>query len=133
MPADSPSSDAIERQRILVVDDDPSMLILLPKVLVRKGFDVSVAGSADAAEKILEKGPFDAAIVDLQMPGRDGFSLVAAIRHRWPELRILVVSAYDSDAMRKKAAVLGVEAFLAKPVGVEELVHHLRSARAPNG
>ena len=133
MPADSPLSDAIERQRILVVDDDPSMLILLPKVLVRKGFAVSVAASADAAEKILEQGPFDAVVVDLQMPGRDGFSLAAAIRQRWPELRILVVSAYDSDAMRKKAAVLGVEAFLAKPVGVEELVHHLRSARAPNG
>ena len=133
MPTDSPPSDATERQRILVVDDDPSMLILLPKVLVRKGFDVFVASDADAAEKILEKEPCDAAIVDLQMPGRDGFSLVTAIRHRWPELRIVVVSAYDSDAMRRKAAVLGVEAFLAKPVGVEELVHHLRSAKAPNG
>lgn len=133
MPAHSTPADETKRPRILVVDDDASMLILLPKILVRKGFDVSVAGDADAAEKALERDEFDAVVVDLQMPGRDGFSLAGVVRQRWPGTKIIFVSAYDSDAMRKKAALLGVEAFLAKPVGVEELIQHLKSSKAANG
>ena len=132
MPATT-APEGTKQLRVLIVDDDPSMLILLPKVLRRKGFDVAAAEDADIAELVLEKTQFDAVILDVQMPGRDGFSLVGAIRQRWPEVKIIFVSAYDSDSMRKRAALMGVEVFLAKPVGVEELILHLRKPKAENG
>jgi CheY-like chemotaxis protein len=112
--------------RILLVDDDPSMLTLLPRILVRKGFEVQVAGDADEAERVLEKDKFDAVVIDVQLPDRDGFSLAVAIHERWPALRIVFVTAFDSDATRKKAEDLGAGAFLTKPIGVDELIGHLR-------
>ena len=133
MSPDNDPPDGAKGQRILVVDDDPSMLILLPKVLARRGFDVETAGDADTAEKLLEAGGFGVVIADLQMPVRDGFSLAAAVRKRWHDTRIIFVSAYDSEAMKRKALSLGADAFLAKPIGVEELIAHLRSPKVATG
>jgi len=112
--------------RILLVDDDSSMLALLPRILARKGFKVQVAADADAAERVLEGAEFDAIVIDVQLPGRDGFALAVVIHERWPALRIVFVTAFDSDASRKKAEALGAGAFLTKPIGVDELILHLR-------
>ena len=112
-------------QRILLVDDDPFMLTLLPRILARKGFEVYVAGDADTAERALEKLQVDAVVADVQLPGRDGFSLAIAIQQRWPTVKIVFVTAFDIDAFRKRAEVLGVRAFLSKPVRIEELIQHL--------
>jgi len=119
------SQDKGKPLRILLVDDDASMLVLLPKILARRGFEVVVAGDADAAERALEAGPVDVLVADVQLPGRDGLSLAMSVQKRWPTVRIIFVSAFDVDALRKRAEVLGVTAFLSKPIGVEELIGHL--------
>ena len=126
MPGAGPTQREKAVQRVLLVDDDVSMRALLPRILLRKGFEVHAAADADAAEQLLEKEAFDAVVVDLQMPGRDGFALVSAVQRRWPSVRVIIVSAFDSDATRRRAATLQVHGFLAKPVGVEELVLCLR-------
>ena len=133
MPPNNDPPDGAKRTRILIVDDDPSMLVLLPKILARRGFDPATAADADGAEKVLEGESFEAVVMDLQMPARDGFSLAEAVRKRWPDTRIIFVSAYDSEAMRRKAMSLGADAFLAKPIGVEELISHLRSPKVATG
>jgi DNA-binding response OmpR family regulator len=111
--------------RILLVDDDASMLILLPRILRRRGFDVIVASDADSAERELEKAAVDFIVADIQLPGRDGISLAAAVRKRWPSVKIVFVSAFDADALRARAQALGPVAFFSKPIGVDELVAHL--------
>jgi DNA-binding response OmpR family regulator len=112
-------------RRILVVDDDSAMLVLLPRILSRRGFEVVVASDADSAERQLESATVDFVVADVQLPGRDGFSLAVAIRKRWPAVKILFVSAFDMDNLRKRAQDLGIIAFLSKPIGVDELVAYL--------
>ncbi len=115
------------RKRVLLVDDDASMRILLPRILARRGFDVSVAKDADDAEKTLASRDFDAVVLDVQMPGLDGISLAKVVRTRWPDIEIIIVSAFDSESTRKRAADAGVKAFLPKPIGVEDLIGCLQN------
>ena len=82
-----------ERTRILLVDDDPSVITLLTRALGNWGYEVSSAASAEAALDRMVGPAFDLLIVDKCLPGMSGADLMARAQSHWPNIRTLLITA----------------------------------------
>lgn len=113
-----------EALRILVVDDDPGIGQMLTKALARHGFQVDTATSADEAVQKSEAASYDAALVDLVMPGKDGAELSESLRRRFPGLPIGLLTGYAHSPLIPVFEKSGMAVFK-KPVLIQELVDFL--------
>ena len=112
-------------RHLLVVDDDDRIRDLLKEYLTRVGFRVTVAADAAGARKWLATVDFDLLVVDVMMPGEDGFSLTAWLRARGGEAGatpVLMLSARGLSADRIEGLTSGADAYLAKPFEPKELL-----------
>ena len=129
--ADPPQDEACH---LLVVDDDKRLRALLASYLRKNGYRVSVAGSAAQARACLGGLRFDLLVLDVMMPGEDGFSLAQDLRSG-SSLPILMLTARSEPADRVRGLELGVDDYLAKPFEPRELLLRigsiLRRARPP--
>jgi len=112
-------------RRILVVDDDPGIGAMLAKALARHGFQVDSTTSADEALERTESTNYDAALVDLVMPGRDGKDLAETLRRRFPGLPIGLLTGYTHSPLIPAFEKSGMAVFK-KPVLIEDLVNFLQ-------
>jgi len=112
--------------RILIVDDDRSIGTMLKRSLARHGFVVDATGSAEEALTLADATPYDAALVDLVMPGRDGASLADELRRRIPGIPIGLLTGYRHSPLVTAAERSGARLF-PKPVIIQEVVEFLRS------
>ncbi|MGC4030941.1 MAG: response regulator [Tepidisphaeraceae bacterium] len=109
------------KARILVVDDERNIRLLLTSALQSEGYVVhEAANGAEALERI-EAAPFDLMILDLNMPVIDGLGVLQRIECRLTKPRVLVLTAYGSISAAVRATRLGAADFLEKPVTPEEL------------
>ncbi|MBR9824752.1 MAG: response regulator transcription factor [Alphaproteobacteria bacterium] len=113
--------DTSEAAHILVVDDDDRIRTLLKRFLQERGFRVSTAPHAKKALATLEALEFDLLILDVMMPGMDGFEMTEAVRHS-SETPILLLTARGEAEDRIKGLSLGADDYLAKPFEPEELI-----------
>ncbi len=109
------------RPAILLVDDDPILRSVLARRLTREGFEVRAAATGDAALAALERGWPALVIVDLMMPGMDGFELCRRIK-RLVDLPIVVLSAVDASEAKVRALEQYAEDYITKPFDPDELV-----------
>ena len=109
------------RPAILLVDDDPTLLSVLARRLTREGYDVRTAPSGPAALAALERGWPALLIVDLMMPGMDGFELCRRVK-RIADLPIIVLSAVDEGESKVRALEEYAEDYVTKPFNPDELV-----------
>jgi CheY-like chemotaxis protein len=123
---------------ILIVDDEPDVAELFRQRFrreVRQGFYVlHFAYSAEAALRMLAQGIRPELIVilsDINMPGIDGLTLLGEIRERWPELPVMMVTAYGDDERRRRAREHGAAEFLTKPVDFDFLKRQLQQLAGP--
>jgi two-component system response regulator GlrR len=114
--------------RILLVDDDPSLLRLLTLRLEGEGFQVLNADCAEAALELLQKQDVDVVLSDLRMPGLDGMSLFDEIAKRNPALPVILMTAHGSIPEAVAATQRGVFGFLTKPLNNGELRDILQTA-----
>ncbi len=130
----------IEPRHLLVVDDDDRIRELLKQYLARAGFRVTTARDASAARRVLARLDFDLLVLDVMMPGEDGFSLTAWLRTRAGEsgaTPVLMLTARDRPADRIEGLTLGADDYLAKPFEPRELLLRIeailrrRAPRAP--
>jgi PAS domain S-box-containing protein len=113
--------------RIMVVDDSPAIRALFEAILAREGHEVVVAASAEEALEQPASRAFDLLLTDLTLPGTSGLALAGALRDRWPDLAVVVVSGQAEDEALREAA-RGRVRFLQKPVAVEVLLEAVRAA-----
>jgi len=118
--------------RILLVDDEPKVLGGLRRVLLddESDWEVHTAGGADEALARMGQIPFDAVVTDVNMPGRDGFALIAEMRSapRTKDIPVIVVTGRNEDDIKRRALELGAVDLLNKPVHPHDLLARLRSA-----
>lgn len=114
---------------VLVVDDDADQRSMLAAVLRAEGLEVEEAGTAAEADERADHRAFDAALVDLAMPDRSGWEILAALRRKQPGLRAAIVSGYDTAPPARVEAASAPDAVFRKPVRLPELFEFLRARR----
>jgi len=115
-----------EAKRVLVVDDDAAVASMLSRALARHGFLVDAARTADEALDKAAAAPYDAALLDLVMPGRDGANLGAALASRRPGMTVAFLTGYQNSPLIEEAKRAGRTVFT-KPVVVQEIADYLNS------
>ena len=120
------------RPAVLLVDDDPTLLSVLARRFVREGWDVQTAPSGPAALAALERGWPAVLVVDLMMPGMDGFELCRRVK-RIADLPIIVLSAVDTSESKVRALENYAEDYVTKPFDPDELVARARRVQRRAG
>jgi DNA-binding response OmpR family regulator len=118
---------------VLVVDDDPSVLACYRRLLCREGFTTV---TEDDPRKVLDgcvEPRVALLLLDYKMPGIDGLSLLAELRRRACRARCILVSAFLNDDVRGRAARLGVDRVLEKPVDAGQLRRAIHELLPPGG
>lgn len=118
-----------QAQRILIVDDEAPLRFLLSKQLSRAGFDVTAAADGPAALSLAAEKPFDAVVLDVVMPGMDGFEVCRRLKAdpRTAGTPVLFLSASAGGEFRRRAFRIGAIDFLVKPFQTELLPAYLRA------
>ncbi len=114
------------KTRILLVDDDPSVIKFVSVNLKARGYDVLIARDGQAALDMLASETPDLIILDLMMPKVDGAQVVAAVR-RSSHTPIIVLSALSDEAKKVELLDSGVDDYLTKPFGLQELLARVRA------
>ena len=106
---------------ILVVDDDPSIRQFLQANLEARGYKVFAAADGEEAVRMAEKEKPDMLILDIVMPGMDGFTVCRKIRE-WSAVPIIMLSAREGENDKEKCVACGANDYLTKPFGSQRIV-----------
>ena len=112
--------------RILIVDDEPSITDFVSYAMQKEGYETDVASDGETALKMLEEKHYDLFVLDIMLPGIDGYDLCRRIRAKM-DTPILFLSARDSELNKVVGLELGADDYLAKPFGVRELMARTRA------
>ena len=112
---------------ILIVDDDPHILLALRLALQARGYTVRAVPNGHSALAAAEAARPDAVVVDLAMPRMDGVEVIERLRV-WTRVPIIVLSAHTDEANKVRALDAGADDFVDKPFGNEELLARIRTA-----
>lgn len=118
-----------ERRRIMVVDDDRLVLATLAQGLASRGYEISAFAAGEEALDAYRQQPPDLVLLDVRMPGMDGTEtarLMLDHEHR----PIIMLSAYDDQAIVRNSVTLGVSGYLVKPIEVNQLVPSIEASLA---
>ena len=120
-------------KRVLVVDDEPNIVMSLRFLMEREGFEVEVAPTGEAALRALDRGPVDLVLLDVMMPALDGFEVCQRIRSNpaWSDTRIIMLTAKGREIERDKGLALGADAYVTKPFSTRELVARVKQMLGP--
>jgi DNA-binding NtrC family response regulator len=122
-PAGLPGSGAGDTGfRMLVVDDEPEILRSLEDLLSEEGYDVDVAGSGSEALAALEARSYVLVITDLRMPPPDGLALLRAVKERWPQTEVILLTAFATRETAREALRAGALEYVEKPYKEFEMV-----------
>ena len=108
---------------VLVVDDEKNMRLSLRTILTDERYAVRLAESAEEALGMLAQEDFLLVITDARLGGMSGYEFLGKARSRWPELPILMITAYATPKLAVEAIKAGAFDYLAKPFAPEELLH----------
>ena len=115
--------------QILIVDDEPDMLELLKRSLEPDlNCQLSTAGSAKSALKLLSEKTFDLALIDIKMPEMDGLELLELVKRKWPDLTVVMMTAYGTIETAVSAMKQGAYDFITKPFDHDALLLRLEKA-----
>lgn len=115
-------------KRVLVVDDEPNIVMSLRFLMEREGFEVEVAPTGEAALAALGRTPADMVLLDVMMPELDGFEVCQRIRNNpdWQGTKVIMLTAKGRDVERDKGLALGADAYVTKPFSTRELVARVK-------
>ena len=113
--------------RVLVAEDDAKVRAYVARALKEVGHAVDEAGDGLEALWLLGENPYDAAVLDISMPGKDGVSIIRAIQAKGKKLPVLLATARGEIADRVAGLDAGADDYLVKPYSTEELPARLRA------
>lgn len=119
--------------RVLLVEDEPGLQLALTDRLVAEGYRVETAGDGDSAVRRATGEPFDVILLDVMLPGRDGFDVAKTVRQQGVQTPILMLTARTQVVDRVVGLKLGADDYLTKPFEMVELLARIEALlrRAP--
>lgn len=109
------------KAKILIVEDDTNLGIVLSDFLDMSGFEVFLATNGNSGLEFFKNGNFDVCILDVMLPYKDGFTLAEEIRAKDPEVPIIFLSAKTMEKDRIRGLRIGADDYITKPFSTEEL------------
>lgn len=128
--------DMANKRVILVVDDDPGILDVIEARLASAGLATLTATSAEEALAVMERQNVDLVVSDMKMPGMGGEGLLAAVREHWPQIPVILLTAFGTIPDAVALIRSGAADYLTKPFDGKELLRRVREllpAQAPAG
>lgn len=115
--------------RVLIVEDEPNIVESLRFILQRAGFEVDIVSNGQAVLQRLHRDDFAAVVLDVMLPGMNGFEVLAQIRadRGLASLPVVVLTAKGQANDRRTAETLGASAFITKPFSNDEVVDRVRA------
>src|SRR3954471_8855545 len=113
---------------VLVVDDEKNMRLSLKTMLSDEGYAVRTVESAEEALTVLGQEEFFLVITDARLGGMSGYEFLARAHAQWPDLPLLMITAYATTKLAVEAIKAGANDYLPKPFGPEELLHAVKRA-----
>ena len=108
-------------KRILVVDDQFGIRVLLQELLEREGYEVHLAANGIDALALLKRHAPDLVLLDMKIPGMDGLEILTNIRKLFPAQRVIMMTAYGELDLVKEASMLGAIGHFTKPFDIDDL------------
>ena len=112
-----------EKTKVLVVDDEEIVRLSHIRTLASVHCNVEVVPDGNEALRVMEQRPADVVLLDLRMPGMDGMSVLKALKQRWPETEVVIITGYPTVETAKEAVRLGAYDYLTKPVGPDDVIN----------
>jgi DNA-binding response OmpR family regulator len=114
-------------KKILIAEDEPSIVVALEYLLERSGYEVHIARNGDEALKQVEAHVPDLVLLDVMMPLRSGYEVCKRIRERpdWRHIKIVMLSAKGRDAEVNKGLAAGADLYITKPFSTREMVEKI--------
>jgi DNA-binding response OmpR family regulator len=111
-------------QKILIVDDEPSIIVALQFLMEQNGYETLVAFSGEEAMEAVARHRPDLILLDIMLPVVDGFEVCQRVREKpdWKDIRIVLVTALDREANVAKGLALGADAYVTKPFANADLI-----------
>ncbi|MCC6657900.1 MAG: response regulator [Rhodocyclaceae bacterium] len=115
-------------KRILIVDDEPNIVVSLEFLMKREGFEVAVAGDGETALRLIEEKRPDLVLLDIMLPKKNGFEVCQAIRANpdWQAVKVVMLTAKGRDTEVAKGTALGADAYMTKPFSTKDLIAQVR-------
>ena len=109
--------------KVLIVDDEPNIVVSLQFLMKKSGFETSVARDGDEALVEVERFRPDLVLLDVMMPRRDGYEVCQQLRSSgWDDLKIVMLTAKGRETEVTKGLALGADAYVTKPFSTSELI-----------
>lgn len=115
-------------ERLLIVEDEETLRESLKRVFLREGYDVDIAGSAEAAGKVLDEKAYELIVTDIILPGTNGIELLKKIREQIPDQLVIVMTAYASLETAVEALRAGAYDYVVKPIMHDEIKRIVKNA-----
>jgi two-component system OmpR family response regulator len=128
-----PPGNAAAEARLLVVDDEPNILELLSASLRYAGFEVTTASDGQQALELASRNRPDLLVLDVMMPGLDGFAVVRKLRERGIHAPVVFLTARDATEDKITGLTLGGDDYITKPFSLEEVVARIRAVLRRTG
>jgi DNA-binding response OmpR family regulator len=112
--------------RILICDDEPNIVVSLEFLMRRQGHEVRTVGDGDAALAAVAGFDPDLVLLDLMLPGRDGYEVCQTLRAEGHRMKILMLTAKGREAEITKGLAVGADDYVTKPFGTQDLVARVR-------
>ena len=124
-------ADNVTTRRVLIVDDEPNIVMSLEFLMRKSGFETSVARDGDAALAEVERFRPDLLLLDAMMPHRDGFEVCQQLRDAgWGDLKIIMLTAKGRETEIAKGLAVGADAYVTKPFSTRDLVDRVTALLA---
>ena len=110
------------KAKILIVDDEEVVRLSYMRILGGTNCNVKAVSTWSQIAQLMQQDPFDVVLLDLRMPEMDGITVLKALKQRWPESEVIIITGYPTLESAKQAVALGAYDYLTKPVGPDQVI-----------